>query len=180
MDCVTHDVHKFLTLLTRKNGYVLEQLFSPLVVHDSGCLDELRSLARGALTRHVVHHYKGFFRRQERSITANEAPTVKAVLYLFRVVLTGLHLLRTREVETDILELNDRVFHLPFIEALVEQKMTSTETSPVTGVDLEELLDEARHLEAQLDPAAEASGLPEHPGNMEALNDFLVRLRLDG
>src|SRR6478672_1875905 len=31
-DLVTHDVRKFFLLLLKKNGYVLEQLYSPLVV----------------------------------------------------------------------------------------------------------------------------------------------------
>src|SRR3954453_15958070 len=33
LDLGTHDVKKFFGLLLKKNGYVLEQLFSPLVVH---------------------------------------------------------------------------------------------------------------------------------------------------
>src|SRR4051812_14806850 len=33
LDLVTHDARKFFTLMLKKNGYVLEQLFSPLVVH---------------------------------------------------------------------------------------------------------------------------------------------------
>src|SRR2546421_12924200 len=33
IDLVTHDVKKFFSLLLKKNGYVLEQLFSPLLVH---------------------------------------------------------------------------------------------------------------------------------------------------
>src|SRR3954463_13688573 len=33
IDLVTHDAAKFFRLLLRRNGYVLEQLTSPLVVH---------------------------------------------------------------------------------------------------------------------------------------------------
>jgi uncharacterized protein len=33
IDLVTHDVKKFFSLLLKKNGYVLEQLYSPLIVH---------------------------------------------------------------------------------------------------------------------------------------------------
>src|SRR6478752_2252116 len=33
IDLVTHDVKKFFGLLLKKNGYVLEQLYSPLVIH---------------------------------------------------------------------------------------------------------------------------------------------------
>src|ERR1035438_9532002 len=32
MDLVTHDVLKFFTMLLKRNGYVLEQLYSPLIV----------------------------------------------------------------------------------------------------------------------------------------------------
>src|SRR5262245_54959115 len=32
MDIVTHDAKKFIGLLLKKNGYVLEQLHSPLIV----------------------------------------------------------------------------------------------------------------------------------------------------
>src|SRR6185295_872400 len=33
LDLVTHDVKKFFGLLLKKNGYVLEQLYSPLILH---------------------------------------------------------------------------------------------------------------------------------------------------
>jgi predicted nucleotidyltransferase len=33
IDLVTHDAKKFFGLLLKKNGYVLEQVLSPLVVH---------------------------------------------------------------------------------------------------------------------------------------------------
>jgi len=35
MDLVTHDILKFFTMLLKRNGYVLEQLHSPLVVQTS-------------------------------------------------------------------------------------------------------------------------------------------------
>ena len=46
MDIVSHDVRKFFKLLLRKNGYVLEQLFSPLVVHTTPEHAELKEIAR--------------------------------------------------------------------------------------------------------------------------------------
>ncbi len=47
VDCVSHDLKKYLTLLTKKNGYVLEQIFSPLVVYDDGSLSEIRRTRSG-------------------------------------------------------------------------------------------------------------------------------------
>lgn len=59
MDLVTHDLRKFVQLMLRRNGYVLEQLLSPLVVHTSDAHAELVSLAPGVLTSHHAHHYRG-------------------------------------------------------------------------------------------------------------------------
>ncbi|WP_316310509.1 nucleotidyltransferase domain-containing protein, partial [Clavibacter michiganensis] len=41
MDLVTHDLRKFVRLMLRRNGYVLEQLLSPLVVHTTEAHREL-------------------------------------------------------------------------------------------------------------------------------------------
>src|SRR5215208_4563286 len=51
LDLVTHDVKKFFGLLLKKNGYVLEQLYSPLIVKTSAGHEELKELARGCVTR---------------------------------------------------------------------------------------------------------------------------------
>src|SRR3954453_17238903 len=59
MDLVTHDLRKFVTLMLRRNGYVLEQLLSPLVVHTTDRHRELAALAPGVLTSHHAHHYRG-------------------------------------------------------------------------------------------------------------------------
>jgi len=51
LDWVAHDVKKFVGLMPRNNGYVLEQVYSPLVVHGDEWLDALRDLARGCVVR---------------------------------------------------------------------------------------------------------------------------------
>src|SRR5713101_530220 len=44
MDIVSHDVRKFFGLLLKKNGYVLEQLYSPLIVHTTPEHAELKAI----------------------------------------------------------------------------------------------------------------------------------------
>src|SRR5258706_4652334 len=66
LDLVTHDARKVFLLLLRKNGYVLEQLLSPLVVQSSPAHDELKALARGCITRYHAYHYLGFAGTQWR------------------------------------------------------------------------------------------------------------------
>src|SRR6185437_5645709 len=51
-DVVSHDLAKYQRLLTRNNVYVLEQVFSPLVVTGQDFLERLRPMARRCITRH--------------------------------------------------------------------------------------------------------------------------------
>lgn len=44
LDLVTHDVKKFFEMLLKKNGYVLEQVYSLLVVHTTPEHEELKSI----------------------------------------------------------------------------------------------------------------------------------------
>src|SRR5882762_4118997 len=70
MDIVSHDVRKFFGLVLKKNGYVLEQLFSPLIVQTTPEHEELKALASGGagrtgvITKHHSHHYFGFAETQ--------------------------------------------------------------------------------------------------------------------
>lgn len=43
IDLVTHDARKFFSLMLKKNGYVLEQLLSPLIVMTTPEHEELRT-----------------------------------------------------------------------------------------------------------------------------------------
>ena len=95
MDLVTHDAKKFFGLMLKKNGYVLEQLLSPLVVHTTPEHEELKAIAKDCITRHHAHHYLGFADTQWRLFRKEDPPKVKPLLYVYRVLLTGIHLMRT-------------------------------------------------------------------------------------
>jgi len=64
LDIVSHDVRKFFELLLRPNGYVLEQLYSPLIIYAMPEHEELKQIARRCITRYHVHHYLGFAANQ--------------------------------------------------------------------------------------------------------------------
>jgi predicted nucleotidyltransferase len=97
LDWVAHDIRKFARMMTNHNGYVLEQLFSPLVVIGGESFEELRQLGVGCVTRPTVRHYQGFARGRRKRL-AEPDPTVKHLLYAYRVLLSGIHLMRTGEV----------------------------------------------------------------------------------
>jgi predicted nucleotidyltransferase len=175
VELVSHDVGKYLRLLCRHNGYVLEQVFSPLVVLGRDFLDRLRPLARRCVTRGCHHHYRGFLHGRRRQMEREEPLTAKSLLYAYRVVLTGIHLLRTGEVEPNLLRLNE-LFRLPFIDGLVRRKL-ARETGAFADLDRAWHLAELARLEAELEAAHAASRLPEEPPWQE-MDELLVSLRL--
>ena len=176
LDLVTHDAEKFFRLLLKPNGYVLEQLHSPLVLATSPEHDELREIARGCVTRLHVRHYAGFAENQWRLFEKDEQPRVKPLLYVFRVLLTGIHLLRTGEVEANLVRLNGAA-RLSFIDELIARKTNGSERERLTCADVALYRVEYERLFAALLEAGETSPLPEAPSAHEALNDLLLRLR---
>ena len=60
IDLVTHDAWKFFSLMLKRNGYVLEQLYSPLIIQSRPEHEELKAIGAKCITRHHSHHYLGF------------------------------------------------------------------------------------------------------------------------
>jgi predicted nucleotidyltransferase len=179
LDLVTHDARKFFGLLLKKNGYVLEQLCSPLVVHTTAEHEELKALAPKCITRHHSHHYLGFARTQWGLFEKERPPRVKPLLYVYRVLLTGIHLMRTGVVEANLASLNE-VFRLPQVPDLIARKQAGPEQSVLDETDLSFHRREYERLQTELQESASASHLPEASSARAALHDLLVRLRLGG
>ncbi len=177
IDLVTHDAKKFFGLMLKKNGYVLEQLLSPLVVLTTPEHEELKAIAQDCVTRHHAHHYLGFAATQWKLFRKDDPPQVKPLLYVYRVLLTGIHLMRTGEVEANLLRLNETA-KLPYIDELVARKLAGTEKGRLDAADLDFHEREYERLVKELETAMEQSTLPEQPAGKAALNDLLVRLRI--
>lgn len=177
LDLVTHDVKKFIQLLLKKNGYVLEQLYSPLVIHTTPEHAELKSIAHGCVTRYHNHHYLGFAQTQWRLFLKERPHRVKPLLYVFRVLLTGIHLMRTGTIEANLVRLNDE-FHLTYIPELIERKLAGPEHGTLEDADVGTYEAEFQRLYSLLERAGDESTLPASTLAQPALNDLLVRIRL--
>jgi hypothetical protein len=177
IDLVTHDVKKFFGLLLKKNGYVLEQLYSPLVLHTTPEHEELKVIGKSLITRHHSHHYFGFAETQWQLFEKERPRRVKPLLYVFRILLTGIRLMRTGEVEANLINLNEE-FKLPYLTELVMRKLGGPERSTLSDPDVEFYGDEYERLRAVLEDAYQSSALPERPAGRAALDDLLIRLRL--
>jgi len=177
LDLVTHDAKKFFLLLLKKNGYVLEQLYSPLVVHTSGEHEELKRIGRECITRHHAHHYFGFAETQWKLFEKENPRRVKPLLYVYRVLLTGIHLMRTGEIEANLPRLNE-IFRLSYVNDLVARKLAGPERATLADEDVGFHRAEHERLRGVLEEAMAHSTLREAPAGRPQLNDLLVRLRL--
>ncbi|MEZ5941812.1 MAG: nucleotidyltransferase domain-containing protein [Planctomycetaceae bacterium] len=178
IDLVTHDVAKFFGLMLKKNGYVLEQLLSPLVVQSSSEHEELKAIAAKCITRHHAHHYLGFAATQWKLFEKESPPRVKPLLYVYRVLLTGIHLMRSGKIEANLVHLNES-FQLPYISDLIDRKIHGAEKETLSDVDLTFHQREFERLVPILEVAHQTSHLPDVPSGKAELNDLLIRVRLN-
>lgn len=177
MDLVTHDLRKFVRLMLRRNGYVLEQLLSPLVVHTTDAHRELASLAPGVLTSHHAHHYRGFATTQWRLF--EKTGELKPLLYTFRVLLTGIHLMRSGQVQADLPTLVEQTAQAPaYLPDLIAAK--AEREHGAADIDHARVSGDVERLHTLLDEAQGASALPDAPSAYDALHAFVVRVRLEG
>ncbi|MEV4340656.1 nucleotidyltransferase domain-containing protein [Streptomyces sp. NPDC049590] len=176
LDLVTHDLRKFARLMLRRNGYVLEQLLSPLVVHTSEAHRELTALVPGVLTSHHAHHYRGFAATQWRLF--EKTGELKPLLYTFRVLLTGIHLMRAGEVQAHLPTLLAQAGGPGYLPELIAAKREREKAR--ADVARERVARDVERLHSALDEAQADSPLPDTATAHDALHDFVVRLRLEG
>ena len=93
--------------------------------------------------------------------------------------MTGIHLLRTGEVQANLRILNDQIFRRSFIDELIERKMAGKEKSALAIEERQRLMAEAKALEAELEAAAETSPLPDDVQNLDELHRFLIQIRTE-
>lgn len=176
LDWVAHDLRKFVRMLTEHNGYVLEQLYSPLVVIETPTFAELRELARGCITRPTANHFRGFGRGRRKRLREPN-PTVKHALYGYRAYLAGIHLMRTGEVVSNLPALSE-IFEAPKLNDLIARKREGSEKEPLSAAEIETHESSLAALDIVLEEEQEASSLPDEPRNVAALEDLAIRARL--
>lgn len=180
MDLVTHDLAKFARLVLRPNGYVLEQLLSPLVVHSTPVHAELVSHAPRLVTSRHAAHYQGFASTQLRLFA--KTGQLKPLLYTFRVLLTGVHLMRTGDLVAHLPSLIEREPAPAYLPELIAAK-ADAEHLPVDRLAArpgpEQLEADVAALRARLDAARCDTHLPEVPAaEVEAaINELIIRAR---
>ncbi len=178
-DIVLHEAKKYVSLLLKNNGYVLEQIMSRLIVETSPWHEELKAIAPRCVNVLSLNHYIGFSHQQMALMRRRPDKQVKILLYIFRVLMTGIHLAKTGDVEPNVVTLNE-TFRLPFIDELVAQKVRQ-EHGVLTGDrPLSYFQGQYDDLLRQLEECRGQTSLPIAPPEtiVGELDDWLVRLRL--
>jgi predicted nucleotidyltransferase len=183
VESVFHEVAKYFRLLVRGNGYVIEQILSPIGIARSKEFAQLQRLAPRFMTKKtVLGHYSGFSASQLSLVRRHPHKEVKIILYAFRVLMTGINALRTRQIEANIVELN-KTFQFDFIDQLVNMKI-ARENSPLrdAGHSVDWYVAKAEELRGTLVAEAAASDLPPETdsASIDELDDLLYALRAPG
>lgn len=176
VDLQTHDIKKFIQLLLKKNGTILEILCSPLTVVETEQSAALYSFVPQIVTKHHAHHYLGFALEEKKRFT--RLPRTKSITYLFRILLTGIHLMRTGEVETS-LETLGGIYQVNGVPELVAMKRAGEEKSLLTTVEQGHYDAQIRRLTEWLQEEHEKSTLRESVSEKTRaeLNEFLLWCR---
>ncbi|MGW7595132.1 DNA polymerase beta superfamily protein, partial [Streptomyces rubiginosohelvolus] len=123
------------------------------------------------------HHYRGFANTQWRLF--ERTGELKPLLYTFRALLTGIHLMRSGEVLAHLPALLARVEAPGYLPGLIEAK-AEAEHGGADAVDAAAVGRDVEVLHGVLDAAQEASELPDGAGGFDALHGLVVRTRLSG
>jgi predicted nucleotidyltransferase len=177
LDYSSNELGDVLRGVLKGNGNYLERLLGDLVLAaDDDALSSLRPLVRATLSRRIVRHYAGFATSQQQAALAK--PTAKKVLYVLRTARTGLHLLRTGLLVTDLTALAP--IYGPDLEELLARKRTG-ERSALDGDELAGWQGAMTAAIDELDRAVGGSVLPDEPpaAAVAAVDDWLRAVRKD-
>jgi uncharacterized protein len=173
IDYTSNELAHALRGVLQGNGNFIERILGETALASAPSLAELRPIAMRALSRRVHRHYRGFAGSQLNE--AEKKSTVKRVLYVLRTTLTGVHLLSTGRLVTDVTALlDDHGFGAA--RELVARKRAG-EATPLDGDELERWRGELGRAFTLLDAAERASSLPLEPANADEIEAWLLEVR---
>jgi predicted nucleotidyltransferase len=175
IDYTSNELGPVLAGILAGNGNYIERVLGRLICARAPALDDLAALTRDALSRRVHRHYRGFARSQAGALDEAATPTAKKLLYVLRTALTGVHLLTTGELETD-LSVTASLYGFDGVDQLIAHKRQNERVALATG-DRDRWRRSVDRAFALLDDARERSPLPEEPANSAEIEAWLVRFR---
>ena len=157
------ELGKFLDLALRANPNVLECLYSPLVEHTTPLADELLAMRGGFLSKLAYQTFNGYvlsqFKKLEQDVRSKGEVRWKHVMHMIRLLLSGIALLRDRELPVDV--------------GAHRERLLAIRDGALPWAELEVWRHE---LHRELDEAYRTTTLPDRP-DYDAVNRFLIKAR---
>lgn len=177
VDYSSNELHLVLRGVVAGNGNFVERLLGHLQPEVSAELQPLRPLVHAVLSRKVHRHYQGFARQQLHAWAQSGFSSAKKLLYVVRTALTGTHLLRTGELQTDVTQLATP-YGVDDLAPLIEAKRRGEQAALPMTLSAQWQA-RTQSLFEQLDAAKDSSVLPEEPpvDAVRALDAWLLDLR---
>lgn len=171
VDFVAHELRKFNKMITSgENGYVLEQLFSPICLKESVELKNYKdTVHKFFITKKLYKHYSSFAFHKFEEFKNQEEKSLKTLLYTFRVLYTGIYLFETGEIKTNLPELNEQILKQSYINDLILLK-TSEKSIIDDAKQIDFYENEIIGLLSKLEDSYNESSLPENVRNSYKLN----------
>jgi predicted nucleotidyltransferase len=161
--------------LLKGNGNYFERFLSRFAVSTGPGFEALVPVISRALSTRVARHYAGFATQQREAWRATGQTSTKKLLYVVRTTLTGVHVLLTGALETDVTLLAPR-YGLDDVLELVEQKRRG-EQSALPPALAEKWGARVEGLFTRLTEAERNSVLPPEAPNADELEAALIELR---
>lgn len=162
-DEVYWELEKFVRLALKANPNILETLWTPEVTLQTPLSENLRSIRKAFLSRHVFKTYSGYvlsqFRRMKNAHDKTGKYKTKHAMHLLRLQYSGIVALETGEIMIDVSGQREQLMRVRQGE-----------------LSFQEVSDMAMNLESRLQQAFDRTTLPEQP-DLDVVNHFLVNAR---
>jgi len=157
------ELQKFIVLALKANPNVVECLYSPLVEKRTALADALLEQRSMFLSKLVYQTFNGYvmsqFKKMQADLRNQGEVKWKHVMHLLRLLMSGIHVLKTHEVQV-------RVDHR-------RDELLAIRRGDVSWENTERL---RKELHVQFEDAFRSTTLPERPDYQRA-NEFLVIAR---
>ncbi|MBX7169609.1 MAG: nucleotidyltransferase domain-containing protein [Pyrinomonadaceae bacterium] len=157
------ELQKFLMLALKANPNVLECLNTPLIEFKNEIADELLAIKNVFLSKLVYQTYNGYvmsqFKKLEQDLRSTGEIRWKHAMHLIRLLLQGIEILKTGELNVKIVENRDKLLMIKRGELLWES-----------------INDWRLMLHKDFENAFAKTKLPERP-DYERVNQFLIEAR---
>ncbi len=174
-DVQLYEVEKFLAMLCKHNGNMVNLLWLPRPISTSLVIPWV-GLARKFLTRRLRHYYRGYAEGQRKRAMSERGG--KALVYTYREMFSGLHTMRYGYLEFDFKKLWQIAIDNGWYNGDLLSKNFPDPQPRITDEGWHRFYSEWELLCGKLDIEAENSPLPESFDGIGICSELLQQVRI--